>query len=72
MVKSSSTISAILRHWQPIMLAQLRFIDVLKPMPKKDNFKARGIMENFSILGNVYILAKWITLNLLKRRSILL
>lgn len=38
--------------------AQLRFIDVLKLMPKKDNFKARGIMENFSILGNVYILAK--------------
>jgi urease accessory protein UreH len=27
-------------------------------MVKKDNFKARGIMENFSILGNVYILAK--------------
>ena len=38
--------------------AKLRFIDVLKLMPKKDNFKARGIMENFSILGNVYILAK--------------
>ena len=38
--------------------AQFRFIDVLKLMPKKDNFKARGIMENFSILGNVYILAK--------------
>ena len=37
---------------------KLRFIDVLKLMPKKDNFKARGIMENFSILGNVYILAK--------------
>jgi urease accessory protein len=38
--------------------AKLRFIDVLKLIPKKDNFKARGIMENFSILGNVYILAK--------------
>ena len=37
---------------------KLRFVDVLKLMPKKDNFKARGIMENFSILGNVYILAK--------------
>jgi urease accessory protein len=37
---------------------KLRFIDVLKLMPKKDNFKARGIMENFSILGNIYILAK--------------
>jgi urease accessory protein len=37
---------------------KLRFIDVLKMMPKKDNFKARGIMENFSILGNIYILAK--------------
>ena len=37
---------------------KLRFIDFLKLMPKKDNFKARGIMENFSILGNVYILAK--------------
>jgi urease accessory protein len=40
------------------LAAKLRFIDVLKLMPKKDNFKARGIMENFSILGNVYILAK--------------
>jgi len=39
-------------------VVKLRFIDVLKLMPKKDNFKARGIMENFSILGNVYILAK--------------
>src|SRR4029078_13530684 len=38
--------------------AKLRFIDVLKLMPKKDNFKARGFMENFSILCNVYILAK--------------
>jgi urease accessory protein UreH len=61
--KTSSTISAILRRWQPIILAtnhtgKLRFIDVLKLMVKKDNFKARGIMENFSILGNVYILAK--------------
>ena len=37
---------------------KLRFIDVLKLMPKKDNFKVRGIMENFSTLGNVYILAK--------------
>ena len=37
---------------------KLRFIDVLKSMVKKDNFKARGITENFSILGNVYILAK--------------
>jgi len=37
---------------------KLRFMDVLKLMPKKDNFNARGIMENFSILGNVYILAK--------------
>ena len=39
-------------------VVKLRFIDALKLMPKKDNFKARGIMENFSILGNVYILAK--------------
>ena len=52
--------------------AKLRFIDVLKLIPKKDNFKARGIMENFSILGNVYILLKWITLNILKKKSILL
>jgi urease accessory protein len=37
---------------------KLRFIDVLKMMPKKDNFKARGIMENFSTLGNIYILTK--------------
>jgi urease accessory protein len=27
-------------------------------MPKKDNFKARGIMENFSTFGNIYILTK--------------
>jgi urease accessory protein len=48
---------------------KLRFIDVLKLMPKKDNFKARGIMENFFPFWAIYIsLLKWITLNILKMR----
>ena len=36
---------------------ELRFMDTLKLAPKETGFGAIGIMENFTILGSVYILA---------------
>lgn len=36
---------------------ELRFMDTLKLVPKETDFSAIGIMENFTILGSVYILA---------------
>ena len=35
---------------------KLRFIDIAKLEPKKENIKSFGIMNDFDILGNVYIL----------------
>jgi urease accessory protein len=37
-------------------LNKLRFIDIAKLEPKKENIKSFGIMNDFDILGNVYIL----------------
>jgi urease accessory protein len=33
-----------------------RFIDIAKLEPKKENIKAFGIMDDYDIMGNVYIL----------------
>jgi urease accessory protein len=35
---------------------KLRFIDIAKLEPKKENIKSFGIMNDFDVLGNVYIL----------------
>ncbi len=37
-------------------LNKLRFIDIAKLEPKKENIKSFGIMNDYDILGNVYIL----------------
>ena len=37
-------------------LNRLRFIDIAKLEPKKENIKSFGIMNDFDVLGNVYIL----------------
>ncbi len=38
-------------------LNKMRFIDIAKLEPKKENIKSFGIMNNYDILGNVYILS---------------
>lgn len=37
---------------------KLRFIDIMKLEPKKENLESFGIMNNFEIIANVYILCK--------------
>jgi len=37
-------------------LNKLRLIDIAKLEPKKENIKSFGIMDDYDILGNVYIL----------------
>lgn len=37
-------------------VGKIRFIDIAKLEPKKENIKSFGIMNDFDILGNVYIL----------------
>jgi urease accessory protein len=38
-------------------LNKIRFIDIAKLEPKKDNIKSFGIMNNYNVLGNIYILS---------------
>jgi urease accessory protein len=38
-------------------LNKIRFIDIAKLEPKKENIKSFGIMNNYDILGNIYILS---------------
>jgi urease accessory protein len=38
-------------------LNKMRFIDIAKLEPKKENIKSFGIMNNYDILGNIYILS---------------
>jgi urease accessory protein len=38
-------------------LNKTRFIDIAKLEPKKENIKSFGVMNNFDILGNIYILS---------------
>ncbi len=38
-------------------LNKMRFIDIAKIEPKKENIKSFGIMNDYDILGNVYILS---------------
>lgn len=37
---------------------KMRFIDIMKLEPKKENLESFGIMNNFEIIANVYILCK--------------
>jgi urease accessory protein len=47
---------------------KMRFIDIMKLEPKKENLESFGIMNNFEIIANVYILCKEKYVNNLKEK----